>query len=359
MKDMRIQSEAEMLALGRALGQLLDSPAAIELVGDVGAGKTTFTRGLAQGLGITEPITSPSFTISKRYATPAKSNIGELVHYDFYRLSDPGIMRSELAETIAGQNLVVIEWGTAVANLLPEQHIRLDFRLHPDGSRSIKPAGIPEKMWKTCVKAVENTAGNVDKGLGPGDKNQLPVENLHEACVQPVENFWSNCAKPVENSQNPCGKLVQNCPKSPKSSEKPNSGQTSRPDQQPSTEAVLSGFRCDKLSAVPLFLDTSTDLCRLQIGRKQYSWPAKHDLAEKIFRYIHTKLQAQGYDWTDLTEIHFFAGPGSFTGLRIGAAIVNVLADQLDIPLFDQNGEPHQLILPDYGRPAHISAPRK
>lgn len=328
MKDMRIQSEAEMLELGRAIGQLLDSSTIIELVGDVGAGKTTFTRGLAQGLGITEPITSPSFTISKRYAIPARPGLRELVHYDFYRLNDPGIMRSELAETITKQNIVVIEWGAEVANLLPERHIRLDLSLNSDGSRSVAQAGVPDEMWKTCVKTVQKVAENVDKVPELVHKTHLPVQNLQETCAKPVQNHQPSCAKPVENSQNAGGK-------------------------------VLSGFHHGELSAVPLFLDTSTDLCRLQIGQKQYSWPAKHDLAEKIFRYIHTQLQAQNHDWTDLTELHFFAGPGSFTGLRIGAAVMNTLADQLQIPLFDQNGQKHQLILPDYGRPAHISAPRK
>ena len=56
----------------------------IELVGDVGAGKTTFVKGLAKALGVSEPVSSPSFTISKTYALP---DGGNLVHYDFYRLT--------------------------------------------------------------------------------------------------------------------------------------------------------------------------------------------------------------------------------------------------------------------------------
>lgn len=148
---MKIKSESEMLDLGRKIAQNIDFPAVIELVGDVGAGKTTFTRGLAQGLGIDEPVTSPSFTISKRYTFSPNSerckndntsneqpSSGELIHYDFYRLGDPGIMRDELAETLREPNsVVVIEWGGDVANLLPEEHLRLEITLNADDSRDI------------------------------------------------------------------------------------------------------------------------------------------------------------------------------------------------------------------------------
>lgn len=131
---MHIASEAAMLDFGQNFAKNLELPAVIELVGDVGAGKTTFTRGLAKGLGVTEPVTSPSFTISKRYAFPG----GELVHYDFYRLDDPGIMRDELAETLSEPNsVVVVEWGGDVAELLPARKHHLEIRLNEDGSREI------------------------------------------------------------------------------------------------------------------------------------------------------------------------------------------------------------------------------
>lgn len=92
----------------------------IELIGDVGTGKTTFTRGLALGLGIKEPVTSPSFTISKQYALP---NAGRLIHYDFYRLPDPGLMSEDLAENLQDpNNIIVIEWGESVTSLLPKNH---------------------------------------------------------------------------------------------------------------------------------------------------------------------------------------------------------------------------------------------
>lgn len=110
-------------------------PAVIVLTGDVGAGKTTFTRALAAALDVTEPVTSPSFTISKRYALPSG---GELIHYDFYRLDDPGLMVEDLAEAIqAPYSLTVIEWGQNVLDLIPSDAHFLTFAINDDGSRTI------------------------------------------------------------------------------------------------------------------------------------------------------------------------------------------------------------------------------
>ena len=108
-----------------------------------------------------------------------------------------------------------------------------------------------------------------------------------------------------------------------------------------------------------LYLDTSTDTCVLKLDDKVYEWESGHEMAEKIFTFIHGKLQENQSAWQDISEITFMSGPGSFTGLRIGAAIVNALADQLQIPLYDHHGNQHKIILPEYDRPANISAPRK
>ena len=120
---MEIHSEQEMLTFGQDLAKKITPPAVIELIGDVGAGKTTLVRGFAKGLGVKEPITSPSFTISKTYALPTG---GQLIHYDFYRLDDPGIMLDDLTENLKNpQNLIIIEWGASVANILPPHHHRI------------------------------------------------------------------------------------------------------------------------------------------------------------------------------------------------------------------------------------------
>ncbi len=132
---MIVKSEQEMLNFGKNFAKSLDNQV-IELIGDVGAGKTTFTRGLAEGLGITEFITSPSFTISKSYALP--NSKGRLIHYDFYRLPDPGLMLDDLQENLDNpENIIIVEWGESVANILPENRIRIHITYNENDSRSI------------------------------------------------------------------------------------------------------------------------------------------------------------------------------------------------------------------------------
>lgn len=131
---MKLTSETEMLDFGRDYAKKIKAPKVIELVGDVGAGKTTFVRGLAEGLGIKEPITSPSFTISKEYAY----NGGILIHYDFYRLEDPGLMMGDLEEAMMDDKaIIVVEWADSVENILPADRDRIEIKYLDDGGREI------------------------------------------------------------------------------------------------------------------------------------------------------------------------------------------------------------------------------
>lgn len=122
-----INGEGEMQAFGVKLGAFLRGGEIIELVGDVGAGKTALTKGIAAGLGVAEDVQSPSFTISRVYETPQHLY---LVHYDFYRLHDPGIMAEELREALGDQqNIIVVEWADIVKGVLPAD--RLSIRITP------------------------------------------------------------------------------------------------------------------------------------------------------------------------------------------------------------------------------------
>ncbi|MBQ3318552.1 tRNA (adenosine(37)-N6)-threonylcarbamoyltransferase complex ATPase subunit type 1 TsaE [Candidatus Saccharibacteria bacterium] len=129
---MIIRSDEEMQDFGEKFAR--SAPKVIELIGDVGAGKTTFVKGLALGLGVTEEVTSPSFVLSKRY----KIKDGELIHYDFYRLKEPGLMADEISEALENpQNIIIVEWAESVENLLPKTRQKIEIKILDENSREL------------------------------------------------------------------------------------------------------------------------------------------------------------------------------------------------------------------------------
>lgn len=100
-----------------------------------------------------------------------------------------------------------------------------------------------------------------------------------------------------------------------------------------------------------MFLNTSTDTVILKLDDKTYEETFGRDMAEKLLGFIHEKLQENNKTWQDITEIDFNKGPGSFTGLRIGASIVNTLIHELNL------NQP--LVIPNYGKSANITKPVK
>lgn len=102
-------------------------------------------------------------------------------------------------------------------------------------------------------------------------------------------------------------------------------------------------------------------------------WLAGRALSKDIHKKLEDLLGRQGIDWRDLSGVIYYEGPGSFTGLRIGAAVANALSSELDIPLAQASGEDwiesgakqlksapaKRLAVPNYGRPARITKPRK
>lgn len=111
--------------LGELLGKLLTGGEVIELRSDLGGGKTTFVRGLVRGAGSQNQVTSPTFTLSRQYKT--KSFL--INHFDFYRLSEPGIMADQLAESLEDNDVTIVEWADIVEDVLPAE--RLSIHLKP------------------------------------------------------------------------------------------------------------------------------------------------------------------------------------------------------------------------------------
>lgn len=116
------------------IGAVLRGNETIELVSDLGGGKTTFTRGLARGAGSTDTVASPTFTISKVYKTP---NF-EIHHFDFYRLQDAGLAAHELHDSIIDPEVVtVVEWGEIVEHVLPDQRLTIELTRTGDEQRQL------------------------------------------------------------------------------------------------------------------------------------------------------------------------------------------------------------------------------
>jgi tRNA threonylcarbamoyladenosine biosynthesis protein TsaE len=131
---MIVRDEAGLIELGQAFGRKLNGGEVIELVGDIGAGKTTFAKAVAAALGVQAEVTSPSFTVMKEYVGELDGRKIYFKHYDFYRLDDAGLMRNELAEELGDADTVVaVEWAKAVAGVLPAGRIRVEIKYLPSG----------------------------------------------------------------------------------------------------------------------------------------------------------------------------------------------------------------------------------
>ena len=131
-----VKSAEEMQALGGKIGTRITGGEVIVLIGDIGAGKTTFTKGLARAMGISEDVQSPTFTVSRIYETARGVT---LAHYDFYRLNDPGIMRAELMEAVHDPSTAtIIEWSEIVADVLPTDALRLTITATGETTRLVE-----------------------------------------------------------------------------------------------------------------------------------------------------------------------------------------------------------------------------
>lgn len=143
-------SDAQTRALGARLGRLLARGDVIALSGDLGAGKTTFVQGLARGLGITAPITSPTFILVNRYRTPAGH---QLQHADCYRLKDAPLEMWDLGleDLLAGDDIVVIEWADRIPGLLPADYLDITFEYVDEARRRLAFRGHGTR-WETLVR---------------------------------------------------------------------------------------------------------------------------------------------------------------------------------------------------------------
>lgn len=142
-------SPRETQKLASRLVPFLSAGDVISLTGDLGAGKTCFTQGLAKALDIKGHITSPTFNLIKEYRGKLP-----LYHFDIFRLeSIREMFELDYEDYFFGEGVTVIEWGDKVAPLLPQEYLEIEFRrLEKENHRrvTIKPHGV---KWRKSVKA--------------------------------------------------------------------------------------------------------------------------------------------------------------------------------------------------------------
>ena len=130
-RSLSIRNEEETRAFGHQLADRLEPGSVVALIGDLGTGKTTLSKYIAEGLGITEVVTSPTFTIVQEY----HSGRLPLYHFDVYRIGDLSEME-ELGyeEYFFGDGVSLVEWADIIQELLPEEAriIRIEYGREPE-----------------------------------------------------------------------------------------------------------------------------------------------------------------------------------------------------------------------------------
>ena len=133
MTTLTTRSARATEAVGEAIGAQLRVGDLVVLSGDLGAGKTTLVKGIARGLGVHEPVTSPTFTIVQEYGGRLP-----LAHVDVYRLVRIQELHDLGFEELLERNVVVVEWGEAIARVLPGDRLLVRMAMGDDDERRIE-----------------------------------------------------------------------------------------------------------------------------------------------------------------------------------------------------------------------------
>ncbi|GAB4284235.1 MAG: tRNA (adenosine(37)-N6)-threonylcarbamoyltransferase complex ATPase subunit type 1 TsaE [Coriobacteriia bacterium] len=145
--------------LGRALAMALQPDDVVTLTGDLGAGKTRLTQGVATGLGVAEAVTSPTFNILLEHRGSLT-----LYHFDLYRLERADQLEDiAFWETLEAGGVSMIEWGERFPEALPDDHLAVVITIEPDGSRRLVPEARGERAAQLLARW-ESAAGRMGVG---------------------------------------------------------------------------------------------------------------------------------------------------------------------------------------------------
>lgn len=131
------ESAEETIVLGRKIGRILKKGDFIAYTGDLGAGKTTITRGIAEGLGMKDDVTSPTFSIVNEYSGDIK-----LFHFDMYRIENENELEfTGFFDYSRDDGVFAVEWSENIRGALPPEAIKIDIKYTGENSRSITIRG--------------------------------------------------------------------------------------------------------------------------------------------------------------------------------------------------------------------------
>lgn len=173
--NLQVATGDRMQDLGRALGLLCQEGDLIILTGDLGAGKTTFTQGLGDGLGVRGPITSPTFVIAREH--PSLRGGPALVHVDAYRLSSLLELDALDLDTELERAVTVVEWGSGLVEVLSPQRLEIeiirprgaveDAQNAQDGTRQVRIKSQGPR-WNALESGLSKSMGHENAVQGKG-----------------------------------------------------------------------------------------------------------------------------------------------------------------------------------------------
>ena len=150
-------SPEDTAALAAGLSDMAEGGDVLVLVGDLGAGKTAFSKAYGKTLGIDEPMTSPTFTLAREYEGRLK-----LHHLDVYRLEQMAeVLDLDLPDLLDSGGVVLIEWGDAILPMLPPDYLEVRFTFgEGDDDRSIELRAVGDR-WMNRAKAIASLCASI------------------------------------------------------------------------------------------------------------------------------------------------------------------------------------------------------